>query len=115
MFACERFNQYIHGREQTVVQTDHGTHFSNPIYNAPKRLQRMLLRLQKYTLKVVYCPGKELLIADMLSRAYLQEEPIKNKGDYQMFQLIEDAQVYKEIEETDPAKHACMAQYKRNN
>ena len=23
VFACERFNQYIHGQEQTVVQTDH--------------------------------------------------------------------------------------------
>ena len=31
----------------------------------------MLLRLQKYTHKVQYCPGKEMFIADMLSRAYL--------------------------------------------
>ena len=23
VFACERFNQYIHGREQTTVNSDH--------------------------------------------------------------------------------------------
>ena len=112
VFACERFNQYIHGRDQTVVQTDHRPLvpiFSKPIYNAPKRLQRMLLRLQKYTLMVLYCPGKEMFIADMLSRAYLHEEPSKNKRDYQMFQLTEEAQVYKEIEEIDPAKHVRLS------
>ena len=112
VFACERFNQYIHGRDQTVVQTDHRPLvpiFSKPIYNAPKRLQRMLLRLQKYTLMVVYCPGKEMFIADMLSGAYLHEEPSKNKRDYQMFQLTEEAQVYKEIEEIDPAKHVRLS------
>ena len=42
VFACEHFNQYIHGREQTVVHSDHRplVHiFNKPIYNAPKRLQ----------------------------------------------------------------------------
>ena len=38
------------------------------------RLQRMLLRLQRYTLKVTYKPGKELYIADILSRAFLKEQ-----------------------------------------
>ena len=60
-FACKPFNQYIHGRQETTIHTDHRPLvpiFTKPIYNAPKRLQRMLLRLQKYTLKVQYCPGK---------------------------------------------------------
>ena len=34
----------------------------------------MLLRLQRYTLKVTYKPGKELYIADTLSRAFLKEQ-----------------------------------------
>lgn len=38
------------------------------------RLQRMLLRLQRYILKVMYKPGKELYIADALSRAYLHKQ-----------------------------------------
>ena len=81
VFACERFNQYIHSRKQTNVHTDHRPLvpiFSNPIYNAPKRLQRMLLRLQKYVLKVMYCPGKEMYIADMLSRAFRPHYPVES-------------------------------------
>jgi len=38
--------KYIHGWEHMVVHTDHRplvSIFNKPIYNAPKRLQRMLL------------------------------------------------------------------------
>ena len=48
---------------------------------APWRLQRMLLQLQRYHLKVVYKPGKELLIAITLSRAYLLNEPAPEKNN----------------------------------
>lgn len=34
----------------------------------------MLLRLQRYSLKVTYQPGKELHIADALTRAFLKEQ-----------------------------------------
>ena len=34
----------------------------------------MLLRLQRYSLKVTNRPGKELHIADALSRAFLKEQ-----------------------------------------
>ena len=49
VFACEKFNQYIYGKEVTV-QTDHKplqAIQSKPLHKAPPRLQRMLLRLQK--------------------------------------------------------------------
>ena len=39
VFACEFFNQYIHGWEQTTVLTDHqplAPIFNKPIYNEPK-------------------------------------------------------------------------------
>ena len=88
VFAYERFNQYIHGRDQTVVQTDHSPVvpiFSKPIYSALKQLQRMLLRLQKYTLRVVYCPGKETFIADMLSHAYYMRNPLKVRETIKCF------------------------------
>ena len=38
------------------------------ISQAPPRLQRMLLRIQPYDMKIKYRPGKELLLADALSR-----------------------------------------------
>jgi len=47
------------------------TIFKKPLITAPKRLQRMLLQLQKYNLLVIYKPGKRMYIADMLSRAAL--------------------------------------------
>jgi len=113
VFACEWFNQYIHGWEQTVVHTDHRPLvpiFNKPIYNAPKRLQRMLLRLQKYTLNVQYHPGTQMYIADMLSRAYLQVQSSAHKTDYQIFQLNQEVKLYKEIEEVNPTKHVQLSE-----
>ena len=40
-----------------------------PLTAAPPRLQRMLLRLQTYDVKITYLPGKEMLLADSLSRS----------------------------------------------
>ena len=114
VFACERFNQYIHGREQTTILTDHRPLvpiFNKPIYNAPKRLQRMLLRLQKYTLTVWYCPGgHKMYIADMLSWAYLQEQAPTSVSNYQIFQLHQEARLYKEIEDIDAAMHVRLSE-----
>ena len=39
------------------------------------RLQKMLLQLQKYTFTLAYKPGKEMLLADILSCAYLHDKP----------------------------------------
>jgi hypothetical protein len=72
--SCSRFEQYIYGRD-VKVETDHKPLemiFKKPISNSPKRLQRMLLFLQKFQLQVVYKKGAELYIADTLSRAYLK-------------------------------------------
>ena len=43
-----------------------------PLMSAPPRLQRMLLRLQRYDYKLKYKPGKVIIPADALSRAYVQ-------------------------------------------
>ena len=73
LFGCQRFHQYLYGREVTV-HSDHKpleTIAKKPLCNAPPRLQRMLLQLQKYRITVVYVPGKSIPIADTLSRKYL--------------------------------------------
>jgi len=74
VFACERFDQYIYGRDNITLHSDHKpleAIFKKPLLSAPKRLQRMLLRLQKYNIDVVYKKGRDLHIADFLSRAAL--------------------------------------------
>ena len=45
-----------------------------PLANTPARLQRMLLRLQRYDIDVIYKSGKEMVFADALSRAHIMEE-----------------------------------------
>ena len=50
-FAMEKFHTYVYGRNDVPVETDHKpliSIFSKALSNAPKRLQRMLLRLQRY-------------------------------------------------------------------
>ena len=69
--ACERFHQYIYGAS-VEVETDHKplvSIFKKPLNNCPLRVQRLLLRVQRYDLKVFYTPGKFLVTADALSRA----------------------------------------------
>lgn len=81
VYGCERFHTYLFGRPFTV-HTDHkpleSIHLKHLI-SAPPRLQRMLLRLQPYDLKIKYIPGKDMLIADALSRLSPEENhPIGN-------------------------------------
>ncbi|KAG5285841.1 hypothetical protein AALO_G00008080 [Alosa alosa] len=75
LFGMEKFHQYTYGRK-VVVHSDHKpleTITKKPLLSAPKRLQRMLLRLQKYEIEVVFVPGRLMQVADTLSRAYLPE------------------------------------------
>ena len=77
VFGCTRFHDYIYGLKEIQVETDHKpleSILKKPLHQAPMRLQRMILQIQKYPLIVTYRPGKELLIADTLSRAYLPDE-----------------------------------------
>lgn len=77
VYACEKFNNYVYGRDVTV-QSDHKpleSIFAKPMSTTTTRLQRMLIRLTRYRLNIRYTPGKEMHIADALSRAYLKEEP----------------------------------------
>ena len=79
LFACEKFHLYIYARNNVSIQSDHKALeniFQKPLNNAPAGLQRMLLRLQKYDIRVKYTPGKELYVADTLSRAYLPNESV---------------------------------------
>ena len=77
VFAFTRFHQYVYGKE-VKVESDHKPLESitkKPLSAAPPRLQRMLLQLQRYTFTLVYKPGKDMILADTLSRAYINDKP----------------------------------------
>ena len=105
VFAAERFEQYILGRSNVRVQSDHKplmTIFTKPILTNPKRLQRMRLRLQKYSLTVEYKPGLEMYISDTLSRASLpQQEVTSDSPQYIIFQVAEERQFQEELTEVN--------------
>ena len=90
VFACIWFNTYLQGCSFTV-QSDHKLlemiHLKS-MHNAPLRLQRMLLQLQKYDMMIKYKPGSEMLLADALSRCptrYSQEIKLDLRVNYIAF------------------------------
>ena len=66
--------EYLALVEKITAVTDHKpleTILAKSINSAPKRLQRMMLRLQKYRLNIVYKKGTQMYISDHLSRSAL--------------------------------------------
>ena len=72
-WACHKFDQYIYGRDVEYVDSDHEplqAIFKKPIHQSPKRLQRMRMALQNYSLDIRYKKGRLMFIADALSLSY---------------------------------------------
>ena len=83
VFGLEKFHQYTYGRKVTV-QTDHKpleAIVKKPLHMAPKRLQRLLLRLLVYDVILTYRCGRQMQLADTLSRAYL---PLTDATPFEM-------------------------------
>ena len=72
VFGLNKFHQYTFGH-LTEVHNDHRplkAISKKPLFKAPKRLQGMLLRILEYDTKIIWKPGKDMLVADLQSRAY---------------------------------------------
>ena len=70
VFGLEKFHTYIYHRH-IIIQNDHKPLEMiqrKPIQAAPPRLQCMLLKLQKYYYTIQYILGKDMVLADRLSR-----------------------------------------------
>ena len=71
-WACERFQDYLIGKHFTL-ETDHKPLVSllgcKDIHELPPRIQRLRMRLMRYSYDIVHVPGKYLFTADTLSRA----------------------------------------------
>ena len=85
VYGLEKFHHYTFGRQIKII-TDHKPLVSivcKPLASAPKRLQSMILRTQRYSFTLEYRSGKEIPIADALSRApvsqpYIDESAVVN-------------------------------------
>ena len=54
---------------------------------APPRLQRLLLKIQPYDFEIKYIPGKEVTLADVLSRENPEEKMELNSLDCTVHEL----------------------------
>ena len=73
VYAVEKFNQYTY---EMYVNIESGHKplqaiMKKPLRSASKRLQGMMLRLQKYDVNINFKPGHQMYLADTLSRASL--------------------------------------------
>ena len=119
LFGCKRFHQYVYGRD-VIVQTDHKPLvpiMDKPIHAAPPRLQRMILQLQRYSIKLVFVPGKDIPVADTLSRKFLpdQDPDISRDLDAQVHLVTSNieisdrtVQVIRDSTNTDPQCQALV-------
>ncbi|XP_065186196.1 uncharacterized protein K02A2.6-like [Sycon ciliatum] len=79
VWGCEHFHQYLYGAPRFTIQTDHKPLV--PLMNTrdldrvPLRCQRLLIRLMRYDVQAEYVPGKNMVLADTLSRAPLPDTP----------------------------------------
>jgi hypothetical protein len=92
VFGCQRFHKLLYGKSDITVESDHKpleVIMKKPIHTPPMRIQKMLLKLQPYELKLVYVKGKELGLADCLSRLPLPETEENLIDDEMMVLAIE--------------------------
>jgi len=85
-----KWHQYLYGKSNITVHTDHQpleTIFKKPLSLAPCRLQRMMLKLQWYQFTVSYKKGKELYIADTLSRTAINDPTLIDIQKAEVFRL----------------------------
>ena len=74
VFSLENFDHCVYGQRVTV-ETDHKLLLpimKKAILQAAKRLQRMLLQLQRYDISQIYRRGTDMHVAATLSRAAIQ-------------------------------------------
>lgn len=112
LFACTRFDQLVVGNPKTIIKTDHKpliNIFKKPLLTAPKRLQHMLLNLQRYDIEIQFVTGKENVVADAISRAphndTLETQSFKKMNIYRVFKQLEDWKLSSYLSISD----ACLA------
>ena len=78
-WACEKFARYLVGLNSFTLHKPLITIInSQDLDKAPIRCQRLLMRLMRFSISAKYVPGKELTVADALSRTPLESTDMPN-------------------------------------
>ena len=77
VWSCEKYMQYLRGLHSFRLITDHKSMVpligEKDLNMVPLRCQRLLMRMMWFNPKSEYVPGKQLVVADLLSRKPLRE------------------------------------------
>ncbi|XP_046860168.1 uncharacterized protein LOC124453393 [Xenia sp. Carnegie-2017] len=112
-WACEKFNDYILGMD-FAIETDHKPLVpllsSKILDQLPPRIQRFKMRLMKYSFTIRHILGKELVVADVLSRAPIMKQPTKSDNN-----LSQDLNIYvAQIVQNIPASERRLEEIRRH-
>ena len=109
VFGMEHNHQYVYGRRVTLWADHKPLEMiaKKPLAAAPKRLQRLMMRLMQYDVEIKYRRGPDMYLADTLSRAYLPHEHHPQKADQEVerihlanFLSVSEPQIQEIREET---------------
>ena len=119
-WACEWFSSYLTGL-QFHIHTDHKPlvplFSTKHLEELPIRVQRFRLRMMRFTFTISHVPGKDLIIADSLSRApvdepveadMMLEEETRAFIDVVMRSLPETDQLLEKIKQHQGSDQTCL-------
>ena len=90
VFALKKFHTYVYGRHDITVETDHLPLVrikEKPLHQTPLRLQKMKMAQQNCDFNLVGKTGKDIPVADALSRTFLpetQDELLKDVNHFKV-------------------------------
>lgn len=97
LWACERWHMYLYGRTFTL-RTDHQALTTllatSGTGHKPLRLHRWADRLQQYNFRLQFTPGRDNVVADLLSRAIPSPPtakplaPERDQAEHDLIQLL---------------------------
>ncbi|XP_048054388.1 uncharacterized protein K02A2.6-like [Megalobrama amblycephala] len=77
VYGVEKFHSYVYGLPKFVAETDHKPLIAiikKNLSEMSPRIQRLMMKLQRYDFELIYTPGKYIVLADALSRATSDSE-----------------------------------------
>ena len=112
VWACEKFDRYLRGLQEFRLLTDHKPLV--PLINGPDlntvplRCQRLLMKMMRYNPKAQHVPGKQLVIADTLSR-----HPSTSRSESDIAVTREVNLYVNEVLSSLPASHDRLEEIKK--